>query len=107
MNRRNFIRTTVVSALAARIPWLSAAEAKSTLWPIGFFNRAWTNWTYDEALDSIAAAGYKLTGLLSGHRGEVFTASSATPQYLDGLKKRIAQRGLAVNVNAIHLRPDA
>jgi sugar phosphate isomerase/epimerase len=75
-------------------------------WPIGCFDRAWTKWSYDEALDGIAAAGYKLTGLLSG-RGEAFTSSAATPEYLDGLKKRIAQRGLAVNVTAIRFRPEA
>lgn len=107
MNRRTFIKTTIASTVVGATPLLNDAETKSTLWPIGCFNRAWTNWSYDEALDSIAAAGYKLTGLLSGHRGEVFTASSATPQYLDDLKKRIAQRSLAVNVTAIHFRPDA
>jgi sugar phosphate isomerase/epimerase len=59
------------------------------------------------ARDGVAAAGYKLTGLLSGHRGEAFTSSKATPEYLDGLKKRIAQRGLTVNMTAIHFRPEA
>ena len=76
-------------------------------WPIGCFNRAWTNWSYDDALDGIAAAGYKLTGLLSGHRGEAFTSSKATPEYLDELKERIARRGLSVNMTAIHFRPEA
>jgi hypothetical protein len=56
---------------------------------------------------SIASAGYKLTGLLSTHRGEAFTSSAARPEYLDGLKKRIARRGLAVNLTAIRFRPDA
>ena len=107
MNRRRFIKTTLASTVVAGAPWLNAADPENKLWPIGCFNRAWTNWSYDEALDSMAAAGYKLTGLLSGHRGEVFTASSAAPQYLNGLKKRIAQRGLAVNVTAIHFRPEA
>jgi sugar phosphate isomerase/epimerase len=107
MNRRTFIRTAAAGTLlAGAASWLPA-HAGETAWPIGCFNRAWTNWSYDEALDSIAAAGYKLTGLLSGHRGEVFTASRATPQYLDDLKKRIAQRGLAVDVTAIHFRPEA
>jgi L-ribulose-5-phosphate 3-epimerase len=106
MNRRTFIRTTTALTAAAGSSWIYATASEKPLWPIGCFNRAWTNWSYDEALDGIAAAGYKLTGLLSGHRGEVFTASSATPEYLEGLKKRIAQRGLAVNVTAIHFRPE-
>ena len=107
MNRRTFIRSTAAISALAATPWLGAAAAEPASWPIGCFNRAWTNWSYDDALDGMAAAGYKLTGLLSGHRGERFTASTASPEYLDGLKKRIAQRGLSVNVTAIHFRPDA
>jgi sugar phosphate isomerase/epimerase len=83
------------------------AAAEGADWPIGCFNRPWTKWSFDDALDGIAAAGYKLTGLLSAHRGEAFTSSSATPEYLDGLKKRIAQRGLTVNMSAIRFRPEA
>ena len=91
----------------AGLPLTRAFAAEKTKWPVGCFNRAWTQWSYDEALDGIAAAGYQLTGLLSGHRGEAFTSSAATPEYLDGLKKRIAQRGLSVNMTAIRFRPEA
>ena len=91
----------------AGLSWTSAFAAEKSNWPIGCFNRAWTNWSYDDTLDGIAAAGYKLTGLLTGQRGEAFTSSNATPDYLDGLKKRIAQRGLTVNMTAIRFRPDA
>src|SRR6185436_8118136 len=52
-------------------------------------------------------AGYKLTGLLTGQRGEAFSSSAATPEYLEGLKKRIAQRGLSVNMTAIRFKPEA
>jgi sugar phosphate isomerase/epimerase len=107
MNRRTFIRALTTTAVLAATPSFRSAASDKPLWPIGCFNRAWTNWSYDEALDGMAAAGYKITGLLSSHRGEVFTASRATPEYLDGLKKRIGQRGLAVNVTAIHFQPDA
>src|SRR5215475_8960728 len=107
MNRRTFIRALTTTAAVLGIPTFCAAAAEKSIWPIGCFNRAWTNWSYDDALDGIAAAGYKLTGLLSGHRGELFTSSAAKPEYLDGLKKRITQRGLAVNMTAIHFRPDA
>lgn len=108
MNRRTFLQTATVGAPAlASLSWTSAWAAEKTNWPIGCFNRAWTKWNYDDALDGMAAAGYKLTGLLSGHRGEAFTSSAATPEYLEGLKKRLAQRGLAVNIMAIRFRPDA
>jgi sugar phosphate isomerase/epimerase len=108
MNRRAFIGTSAVaiSSLAA-LPLCSSFAAEPVRWPLGCFNRAWTKWSFDDALDGIAAAGYKLTGLLTGQRGEAFTSSSATPEYLDRLKKRIAQRGLTVNMTAIRFRPDA
>ncbi len=108
MNRRTFIQT--VSAATASFATLSCTGALAAArpnWPIGCFNRPWTKWSYDDALDGIKTAGYKLTGLLSGHRGEAFTSSAATPEYLASLKKRIAQRGLAVNMTAIRLKPNA
>jgi sugar phosphate isomerase/epimerase len=108
MNRRTFLRTATVSATSlASLSLTSAFAAEKTSWPVGCFNRPWTKWSYDEALDGIVAAGYKLTGLLSAHKGEAFTSSVATPEYLDGLKKRIAQRGLTVNMTTIRFRPDA
>jgi sugar phosphate isomerase/epimerase len=108
MNRRQFIeRSVLLTTLLGTKCLLGAAPGERPNWPIGCFNRAWTNWSYDDALDGIATAGYKVTGLLSTHRGEAFTSSKATPEYLDGLKKRIAQRGLAVNMTAIHFRPEA
>ena len=89
------------------LSWTGAFAAEKPNWPIGCFNRAWTNWGYDDALDGSSAAGYKLTGLLTGQRGEAFTSAAATPEYLDKLKKRITQRGLEVNMTAIRFRPDA
>jgi L-ribulose-5-phosphate 3-epimerase len=108
MNRRAFLKNaSLLTSTLAAAPLRALLSAAPPQWPIGCFNRAWTNWSYDDALDGIAAAGYKLTGLLSGHRGEAFTSSKATPEYLDGLKKRITQRGLTVNMTAIHFRPEA
>lgn len=107
MNRRTFLQTATLSATSlAGLSWTNSFAAEKPNWPIGCFNRPWTKWSYDDALDGIAAAGYKLTGLLSGHRGEAFTSSSATPEYLDSLRKRIAKRGLAVNMTAIRFQPD-
>jgi len=106
MTRREFFWTAAAAATVARVTELSAVvQSLSVAWPIGCFNRPWTKWTYDEGLDGIRAAGYRLTGLLSAHRGEAFTSAAATPDYLDGLKRRIAQRGLAVNMTAIRLTP--
>jgi sugar phosphate isomerase/epimerase len=108
MNRRTFLQTTTISATAlANLSLTTAFAAEKPNWPIGCFNRPWTKWSYDDALDGIAAAGYKVTGLLTGQKDEAFTSSAATPEYLDGLKKRIAQRGLTVNMTAIRFKPDA
>src|SRR5258708_39761456 len=108
MNRRTFLQTATLTATAlAGVPFTKSFAAQPAQWPIGCFNRPWTKWSYDDALDGIAAAGFKFTGLLSSHRGEAFTSAAATPEYLVGLKKRIAQRGLAVNMTAIHFQADA
>jgi sugar phosphate isomerase/epimerase len=119
MNRRTFLRTTTAAALAsAASPLLDTARAaKAGSWPIGCFNRPWVNYPYDTALDGMKAAGYRLTGLLSRHpiyapgnptplpgRIEAFTGAEATPEYLAGLKKRIAARGLEVNMCALRNR---
>jgi sugar phosphate isomerase/epimerase len=88
------------------LPLARAFAAEKPNWSVGCFNRPWTKWSYDEALDGIKAAGYKLTGLLTGQRDEAFTSSAATPDYLAGLKKRIAQRGLTANMTAIRFKPD-
>jgi sugar phosphate isomerase/epimerase len=87
------------------MPLTSAFAAEKPNWPIGCFNRAWTRWSYDEALDGIKAAGYKLTGLLTVHSGESFTSPSATPTYLESLKKRLAQHGLTANMTVLQFRP--
>src|SRR5436190_13855088 len=108
LNRRAFISRAVVATTAvAGIPLADAFATEKPSWPIGCFNRPWTKWSYDEALDGIKAAGYKVTGLLTAHKGEAFTSSAATPDYLDGLKKRIAQRRLAVNMSVIRFKPEA
>lgn len=107
MNRRAFLgAASVATAALASGEFLPAFGTEPSHWRIGCFNRAWTGWSYDDALDGIAAAGYKTTGLLSEHRGEAFTSSKATPEYLVTLKKRIEERGLSVNMTAIRFRPD-
>lgn len=104
MNRREFLAALALGGVAGGCAMRSQA---ARAWTIGCFNRPWTKWSYDVTLDSIAAAGYRVTGLLSGHRGEQFTSKEATPEYLESLKKRIRARGLACNMTAIRFRPAA
>ena len=81
-----------------------AAESASAGpgWAVGCFNRAWTKWSYDAALQGVQDAGYKLTGLLSRHPffapgavaptpklSEAFIGVEATPEYLDALQTKV------------------
>jgi sugar phosphate isomerase/epimerase len=122
MNRRTFLQTTAAAVTAATAsPLLRTASAEPAApgvqWQIGCFNRAWTKWPYDTALDGVKTAGYKLTGLLSRHpiyvagsatptpgQTEPFAGAEATPEYLDAIRKKIADRGLAVNMCALRNR---
>lgn len=102
MNRREFIQhTTLVTAATAALNLTAEAKVK---WPVGCFNRPWTKWSFDEALKQIKAAGYKTTGLLSRTKDEQFIAADVTPEYLEGLKKRIAASGLKANMGALDSR---
>jgi len=105
MNRRGFLRHTLLGGAAtafgvSRAPSLDA----SVRWPIGCFNRPWTTWSFDEALTQIKAAGYQTTGLLTRTRDEPFIGADATPEYLAGLKRRIAVSGLQANMGALRSR---
>jgi sugar phosphate isomerase/epimerase len=102
MNRREFLKAAGTLTLAA----VATRAAEKVSWPIGCFNRAWTKWSYDEALDGIAQAGYKITGFLTPQGGEAFTSSAATPEYLANLQKRISQRGLTANMTTIRFKQD-
>jgi sugar phosphate isomerase/epimerase len=106
MNRRTFLETTAVAVAATTLaPAVLAAETKPISWPIGCLNRPWAekhpSWVYDNALEGIQAAGYKLTGLLTRGPKEPFTGIDATPEYLADLKKKIAARGLKANMAAM------
>lgn len=84
-----------MAAAAAATFNLTRAEAKAgtdaVRWAIGCFNRPWVHagWTYETALDGIKSAGYKSTGLLTPFNGEPFIGTSATPEYLDELKRKL------------------
>jgi sugar phosphate isomerase/epimerase len=114
MNRRQFIQTAALAATATTfLPLRTAPAAEKppgVSWPIGCFNRPWlgdkNQWGYDTALDGIKAAGYKLTGMLTRTPKEPFIGSDATAEYLAGLKKKIAARGLAVNMGALRIEFD-
>jgi sugar phosphate isomerase/epimerase len=108
LSRRDFLSTVSAATALAIVsrPTLAADKVSATRWPIGCFNRPWTKWTLDEALDSIKAAGYQWTGLLSATKNEALTNSTATPEYLAALKQKIAARGLKANMCALRIKND-
>ena len=113
MSRRGFLQTAaaVGTASAAFAPAIFGEEkAGGVKWPIGCFNRPWSgnkkDWSYDAALDGIKAAGYGLTGLLTRSVKEPFIGSEATPEYLAGLKQRIAARGLKANLASLRVKSE-
>lgn len=73
-------------------------------WSIGCFNRPWTKWSFDQALQAIQSAGYKTTGLLSRTNDEPFIGAEATPEYIENLRQRITASGLTANMGALHSR---
>jgi sugar phosphate isomerase/epimerase len=82
----------------------SARGEAGSIWPIGCFNRPWTKWSFDQALQAMKAAGYNTMGLLSRTHDEPFIGAEATPEYLENLKQRVEISGLAANMGALHSR---
>ncbi|HEU4387084.1 MAG TPA: sugar phosphate isomerase/epimerase [Blastocatellia bacterium] len=105
MNRRVFIQKAAVTGTAATL-LSSTGLAKGVKWQIGCFNRPWTRWPFDQSLKAIGSAGFKTTGLLTRTKDEPFISAASTPEYLSGLKTRIAASGLVANMGAIHSRHD-
>ncbi|MBI5694014.1 MAG: sugar phosphate isomerase/epimerase [Verrucomicrobia bacterium] len=103
LSRRHFLASATAALGTALLP---AATATPTRWPIGCFNRPWTKWSIDEALDAIKEAGYPLTGLLTpvAAKGEHLIGAAATPEYLAALKQKVAARGLKANLGALRIK---
>ncbi len=106
MDRREFIQHAIIASTAITILSSSETLGKGVKWQIGCFNRPWTKWPFDQTLKAINAAGFKTTGLLTRTREEPFIAADATPEYLEGLKNRIAASGLTANMGALRSRHD-
>ena len=106
MNRREFIQDAIAASTATTLLSSTEALAKGARWQIGCFNRPWTKWSFDQTLKEIKAAGFKTTGLLTRTKEEPFIGADATPEYLAGLKSRIAASGLSANMGALRSRHD-
>lgn len=83
---------------------MNSANTSNHPWPIGCFNRPWTQWSLAEALPAIKAAGYTTTGLLSRTKTDPFIGAEATPAYLATLQQQLAASGLMANLGALRSR---
>jgi sugar phosphate isomerase/epimerase len=107
-SRRKFLRDGAVVMAGAAVlgnpsHLLAGAQYKP---PIGCFNRPWARWPFEETLKGCKAAGYGLTGLLTRTKQDQFIAADATPEYLEGLKRAIAQSGVTAIMGALRSRHD-
>ncbi|MBI3850636.1 MAG: sugar phosphate isomerase/epimerase [Verrucomicrobia bacterium] len=111
MNRRKFLRTTALAATATaaldRAITRAAQKTSGAHWPIGCMNRPWSKWTHNVGFEGIKAAGYRLLGLISHSQNEPLITTSATPEYLDTLKRQFAALGLKANMGALRMNPTA
>jgi sugar phosphate isomerase/epimerase len=105
MNRREFIRRSIIASTATILN-SHEAQSRGVKWQIGCLNRPWTKWTFDQTLQAIRLSGFTTTGLLTRTREEPFIGADATPEYLEGLKKRIAASGISANMGALRSRHD-
>lgn len=101
--RRHFLHTAAASLTTLSLGPLALAAEKSAgpRWPIGCLNRPWVNWSVDEMLDGVKASGYKLVGLQTATKSDVFVGATAGPEYLKILKEKVAARGLEMNVGRL------
>jgi sugar phosphate isomerase/epimerase len=103
LTRRDFLQQSALGGMAlATLP--ATLRAGKVEWEVGCFNRPWTKWGYEATLQSIKAAGYEVTGLLSATREEPFLRPGSGEEYLASLRKRIAASGLRANMGALRSR---
>jgi sugar phosphate isomerase/epimerase len=107
VSRRRFIQNAAVG-LVAGAAWRDATAATpKTSWTLGCLNRPWVQWSADEMLDGVVAAGYRLVGLQTPTPTEPFNSPGASPAYLAALKQKIAARGLKANVGRLRTKDAA
>jgi sugar phosphate isomerase/epimerase len=107
-SRRDFVRDGALlaaGAMALRSPAALLAERRPA-WPVGCFNRPWTQWSFGETLAAIKSAGYTSMGLLTPTDQDPFIGDGATPEYLESLKKAIAASGLRAVMGSLRSRHD-
>jgi sugar phosphate isomerase/epimerase len=107
LTRRRFVQSASIGLAGMTAPRLLTAATGARSWTIGCLNRPWTQWSEDEMLDGIHAAGYRLIGLQTPTESAPFNGPTAKPEYLQALKRKIAARGLTANVGRLRTQDAA
>lgn len=104
-SRRAFLGQVLALAGTSAALRRPLAAAPAPAWTIGCLNRPWTKWSCDAMLDGVKAAGYGVVGLQTPTKDDPFVAATS-PEYLSGLQRKIAARGLRAVMGRIRTRDD-
>ncbi len=97
VSRREFLARAGGSAVLAASASSWAAEQSAGAWQIGCYIRPWNKFEHDVALDAIAEAGFKYTGLLTTKSPNRFGLTVATtPEEAAAIGEECKKRGLAL-----------
>jgi sugar phosphate isomerase/epimerase len=97
LSRREFLKaTTALTCAGAALPALAASgAAPKSAWQIGCYTRPWAEFDYREALDDIAAAGFKYAGLMTTkNKARLVVSVDSTPEEVAAVANEVKQRGL-------------
>lgn len=94
-SRREFLRATAVTSLAALAEPLSSFAASEPAYQLGCYTRPWDQFDYRVALDGIAEAGFKYAGVMTAKgKSWVIITVDSTPEEVAAIATEVKQRGL-------------
>ena len=97
MSRKEFMVRTGAAAVAAITTSASGAALTKDSWQIGCYIRPWNQFEHDVALDAIAGAGFKYTGLLTTKPNNKFGITvNTTPEEAAAIGEECRKHGLGL-----------
>jgi sugar phosphate isomerase/epimerase len=95
LSRRDFMKQTGGCALAAMAGAMPGLGASGEAFQIGCYTRPWDQFDYRVALDGIAEAGFKYTGIMTAKgKSWVIVTVDSTPEEVATLADEVKKRGL-------------
>jgi sugar phosphate isomerase/epimerase len=101
ISRRDFLdrtlKITAAGLAASCVAGPAAADTNSERWQIGCYTRPWAKYDYRVALDEIAEAGFKYTGLMTTKsKTNLVISVSTTLEEAHEVGEEVRKRGLKV-----------